>query len=148
MKKYKWVLLLIFFFSSLDVSAQAERPQSPGPGRAMLKIYQKSSYISSMFMLKINDQVVADPLHTRRWFMVQVPAGRLTLQTAVRSRYPTYESKTFYLDVEPGETYYLEAVTDFDFMITRMYLYQRKEREARSAIKKMKYDEDSIGTVE
>ncbi|MEM9985284.1 MAG: hypothetical protein AAF804_09330 [Bacteroidota bacterium] len=148
MGKSKWILALLCLMGALSLSAQAERPTSPVPGRAMLKIYQKSSYGSNMFMLKINDQVVADPLHTRHWFMVQVPPGRLTLETAVRSRYPTYESKTFYLDVEPDKIYYLEAVTDFDFLISRLYLYQSEAGEASSAIKKMKYDEESIGTVD
>lgn len=106
---------------------------------ATLRIYKKG-YTRTGFGLKINDQLVVKRLKNRSWLEVEVPAGTVTLETVPEIRYPTNEGKSFSLEVEAGKVYYLEAVVDYEFLISTLYLVLREKDRAEAEIKRFKQE--------
>lgn len=115
-------------------------PNTPQEATALLKIYQRGGYFRSGFSLKINGQTITK-LRARTWFEVQVPEGKLSLETVPEFRYPSFEGKSFTLEVEKGKVYYIEGLMDYEFMISRMFLVQRDSARAVKDMKRFKVDE-------
>lgn len=114
---------------------------------AILKIYQRGGYGRSGFSLTINGQQITK-LKGRTWFEVQVPEGKLSLETVPAFRYPSYEGKSFILEVEKGKVYYLEGVYDHEFMVSRMFLVQRDSARAMRYMNRFKRDEKAKSKLE
>ena len=101
------------------------------PKHATLRIYKKA-YTRTGFGLKINDQLVVKRLKNRSWIDIEVPAGTLTLETVPEFRYPANDGKAFYMKVEKGKLYYLEAVIDYEFWVSTLYLVLRDKERAEA----------------
>lgn len=114
---------------------------------ATLIIYKKG-YTRTGFGIKINDQLVVKRLKNRSWMDIKVPAGRLTLETVPEVRYPTNEGKSFSLEVEAGKLYYLEAVVDYEFWTSTLYLILREKGRAEAEMKRFKQEKDVLQKVE
>lgn len=114
---------------------------------ATLKIYQRGGYGRSGFDLKINGQQITK-LKGRTWFDVQVPEGKLSLETVPVFRYPSYEGKSFILEVERGKVYYLEGVYDHEFMVSRMFLVERDSARAMTYMNRFRRDEKAKSRLE
>ncbi|MEM7367145.1 MAG: hypothetical protein AAF587_01020 [Bacteroidota bacterium] len=116
---------------------------------ATLKIYQRGGYgyLRSGFSLKINGQPITK-LRPRTWFEVQVPEGKLSLETVPEFRYPNFEGQSFILEVEKGKVYYLEGLMDYEFMVSRMFLVQRDSARAVKHMKRFRVDEKAKSKLE
>lgn len=140
----KWYVILLILVSGFLVAAISPSEQ---PGYATLKIYKKS-YTNARFGIRINDQMVIKHLRNRTWFEVKVPAGKLTLETVPVFRYPSCEGKSFSLEVEEGKVYYLEALIDYEFWVSTMYLVLREKEQANAAINRFKQEINALHKVE
>lgn len=136
--------LLISFLSLLLIGAQSNLTQE---AHATLRIYKKA-YTSSGFGIKINDQLVVRNLKNRSWFEVEVPVGKLAIETISEVRYPTVKRKSFSLEVEAGKLYYLEAIVDYEFWVSSMYLVLREAERAEKDMKRCKQREYELKKVE
>ncbi|MEM6802616.1 MAG: hypothetical protein AAF696_14500 [Bacteroidota bacterium] len=134
---------LIFALVLLMGASSAEGQKAP----AKLRIYKKS-YSGPGFGLKINEQMVVDRLKNRSWIEVEVPEGKLVLETIPEIRYPTNEGKSFSLEVESGKLYYLEAVLDYEFWVSSLYLILREKERAEKEMKRFKQGEYVLKKVE
>lgn len=119
----------------------AARPSLEQTGYAKLRIYQKG-YIRSGFGIKINDQMLIKSFKRKSWIEVEVPVGTLTLETVPEIRYSTNKGKSFSLKVEAGQVYYLEAIIDYEFLASTMYLVLREKVRAEAEIKRLKQEKD------
>ena len=128
-----WSILLCFASLYLMGASAAPKQQST----AKLRIYKKG-YTGSRFGIKINDQLVVKSMKNRTWFEVEVPAGKLTIETVLEMRYPSVQGKTFSLEVEAGKIYYLEAIVDYEFWVSSIYLVLREKERAEEEIKRFK----------
>lgn len=133
---------------SLLVSSSSYAPQPDQQATAILKIYKRGGYGRSGFSLTINNQLVCKKLKSRSWFEVEVPAGKLKLETAPHFEYPTYEGKSFSFEVEEEKVYYLEAVIDYEFFVSRTYLVQRDSAQAMKEMKRYKLDKNAKNRLE
>ena len=114
---------------------------------ARLRIYKKG-YTRSGFGIKINDQLVVKSLKNRTWMEIEVPLGTLTLETVPEVRYPTNAGKSFSLKVEAGKVYYLEAVIDYAFLTSTMYLVLREKERAETEMQRFTQKEYARKKVE
>ncbi|MEM8888795.1 MAG: hypothetical protein AAGD28_12495 [Bacteroidota bacterium] len=135
---------LISLLSLLLIGAQSSLEQE---AHATLRIYKKA-YTSSGFGIKINEQIVVKNLRNRTWFEVEVPVGKLTIETVSEVRYPTVKQKSFSLEVEAGNLYYLEAIVDYEFWVSSMYLVLREKARAEKDMKRCKQREYELKKVE
>lgn len=143
----KGLSLTIIAIFLLTISS-ARIPSPIQENKAVLKIYQRGGYGRTGFSLKINDQLICKRLKSRAWFEVEVPPGKLTLETSPEFRYPTYEGKSFSLEVEKGKVYYLESVIDYEFLISRTYLVLRDSARAMKEMRRFKLDENAKNRLE
>ena len=137
-----WSILICF--ASLHLMGASSAPKQLSS--AKLRIYKKG-YTNSRFGIKINDQLVVKSMKNRTWFEVEVPAGKLTIETVLEMRYPSVQGKTFSLEVEAGKIYYLEAIIDYEFWVSTIYLVLREKERAEEEIKRFKKRDYELNRV-
>jgi hypothetical protein len=98
---------------------------------ATLVIYRQSDFQSSGFTLKANGQKVSGNFRAKSTLTFQVPPGQTLIET---SGSIFVEKKVFSLEVKGGETYYLEAFVEYDFLSNSLYLVRRDEATALKVI--------------
>lgn len=117
--------------------------------RATLRIYNKAyTGFGSGFGVKINEQRVVKRLKSRSWVEIEVPVGTLTLETVPELAYPTYAGKAYSMQTEAGNLYYLEAVLDYEFLTSTMYLVLREKKRAEAAMKRLKQEKDGLQKID
>ncbi|MEL6254048.1 MAG: hypothetical protein AAFR87_18715 [Bacteroidota bacterium] len=136
------ILVCITTISLMGASSRLEQQ-----AYAKLRIYKKG-YSGSGFGIKVNDQWMVKSMKNRSWFDVEVPVGKLTIETVPEVRYPTSDGKSFSLEVEAGRLYYLEAIVDYEFWVSSMYLVLREKERAEKEIKRFKQKEYVLKKVE
>ena len=136
-----WGLLLLTF-----VVTSGSMPIQKKYGT--LRVYQKSSFQQSRFSLQINNRVVAKPLRNRSWFEVKIPEGVHEIKTVPTMRYSAFDGRSYEFKVEAGKPYYLEAVVEYEFFVSKMYLIEREEAEAEKHIQRFKKDEKALTFVD
>jgi|APTNR8051073442_1049403.scaffolds.fasta_scaffold00226_39 hypothetical protein len=138
---FRTLLFLLLTLSWLGVAAAQQQP-------ATLYIYQRSTFSRAVaFDVWINGQQVAVAFPARSYFILQAPPGVLNLRTIGRPAYIA-ETKTFQLNVNAGQTYYLEAILDYDFMSSALYLVQRDATEFRRRQKSLQLNENAKTKLE
>lgn len=117
--------------------------------RATLRIYCKTyNGYGSGFGIKINDQLVINHLKNKSWLEVEVPAGTLALETVPELSYPTYAGKAYSMQIEAGKLYNLEAVIDYEFLVSSMYLVLRDENEAIADMKRLNQETNALQKID
>lgn len=127
--------------------SQPQPPLETEDSFATLYIYQKGSFGRSLFDIWINDQLAAQDFKARSYFIVKVPVGTLRLRTTGRPAY-FVEEKNFRLQVYSGQEYYLEAILDYDFMSSSLYLVERKAEDFHNRKNGLKLNESAKTTLE
>lgn len=125
---------------------------SPAPAqteRATVRIYYKT-YIGfgSGFGVKINEQMVIKRLKSKSWMEVEVPVGTLVIETVPELDYPTYAGKAYSIQIEAGKLYNLEAVLDYEFLTSTMYLVLREENRAEEEMKRLKQENNALQKID
>lgn len=125
---------------------------SPSPEqteRATLRIYCTTcNGYGSGFGVKINEQLVIKRFKNKSWLEIEVPAGTLVLETVPELSYPTYAGKTYSMQIEAGKLYYLEAVRDYEFLISTMYLVLREANRAKADMKRLNQENNALQKID
>lgn len=134
------------------ITATCLMGSSASPGqteRATLRIYCKTyNGYGSGFGVKINEQLVITRLKNKSWLEIEVPAGTLALETVPELSYPTYAGKTYSMQIEAGKLYYLEAVIDYEFLVSSMYLVLRDENQAIADMKRLNQETNALQKID
>ncbi len=92
--------------------------------------------------------MVVKRLKNRSWVDLEVPVGTLTLETVPELSYPTYSGKVYSMQIEAGKLYYLEAVLDYEFLTSTMYLVLREEDRATADMKRLKQETNALQKID
>ncbi|GAB3266236.1 hypothetical protein GCM10027347_34110 [Larkinella harenae] len=128
MKTVLYKLLVAF-------SLTVELPAQPEP--AQLILYREKTFIwelGTAYPFKINDQKVGK-LSSKRYVQLPLMPGRVKIEF-----YGDYfsNSRPLWLQVQPGQTYYVKAVVDVDFLTATLLMVPVSPQQARQEIKRMK----------
>jgi len=105
---------------------------------AKIVVYVKPSLNFSSFALLIHDDQVIAPLSKNTYYIIEHPPGKITLKTkGIVGRNYT-EDKEYSITLVAGKTYYLEALKEYQYLMTSMHLVRRTSDKAKGDIEKMK----------
>jgi len=106
---------------------------------ASLVIYRKSNLnFSTGFHLYLNDSVVIKEIEPNTYYIIKTRPGKVLLKTQGNALRNFTEKKEYSLTLMPGQTYYLEAIQEYQVLMTTMHLVRRQEDSFKHATKKMK----------
>ncbi|GAB3914276.1 hypothetical protein GCM10028803_59430 [Larkinella knui] len=123
-------LLVLFFKGNPD-----RQPVQPEP--AQLIIYREKEFISGLgraYVFKINDQKVGE-LSPNRYVQLPVTPGRIKIEFT--NDYFT-DSRPLWLRVQAGQTYYVKAVVEVDFLSSMMLMAPVDAPQAQKELRRMK----------
>ncbi|WP_194775722.1 hypothetical protein [Pararhodonellum marinum] len=130
-------LLAFCFFFFLNEHSKSYIPQKEE--EATLVIYRKSSIIfTTGFELELNEIPVLKEIRSNNYYEIKVNPGKVWLTTQGSVLKNLTDKKEYSLTLEAGKTYYLEALQEYQMMMTTLHLVRRQEGTAKQAIKKMK----------
>ncbi|MBT0809686.1 hypothetical protein KIH41_00155 [Litoribacter ruber] len=105
---------------------------------ATVIIYRKRSGMPKKIGLRIDGKQVIPSLKTNTYYEHRLDPGKVLLET--KGDIFT-ELKQYSLTLEAGQTYYLEAVIEYQAFTTTMHLVRKSEKTAKEAIKNMKSEQ-------
>ncbi len=125
-------LLLIGFLGWLGGSAD-ERGQ-PRSGQARLIIYRQREFGGNNYGIRLNDRKLGT-LSTNRFLQVDLPPGRVKIES-VKDYFS--ENQQLLLNLQPGQTYYVKAVEDIDFLTRTLLMAPMKPEQAERELRNLK----------
>ena len=128
-------LLVLFFRENAD--CQPVQPES-----AQLIIYREKEFISGLgtaYVFKINGQK-AGKLSPNRYVQLPITPGRIKI--TFDSDYFT-DSRPLWLRVQAGQTYYVKAVVEVDFLSSIMLMAPVDLQQAQKELRRMKPESES-----
>ncbi len=102
--------------------------------RATLTIYRKKEFFGDGAEIRLNGTVVVKNLGSNRSATLDVPAGRLRLESSVGY---LGDRQTLGLTVEAGKRYFVKGVYDADFLTRTLYLVPVGEEQARQEMRRV-----------
>lgn len=101
---------------------------------AKLVVYRRPEFNFLRFGVKINGETLLPSVNTKSYYIAELPPGRIELETF---GHPLNEGKRYTLMLAAGETYYLEAFTEFQAWLVTLHLLRRSNDIGEEAIKKL-----------
>jgi hypothetical protein len=105
---------------------------------ATIVIYAKSGRQFSSFDLLFNDVPVISSLPKNTYFVIKHRPGKISLKTKGKMWRNLIEGKEYSLNSVSGSTYYLEAMMEYQVLMTSMHLIRRNSQAGENEIKNMK----------
>lgn len=127
------------------VFATANKELNESGERGTLVLYRRKDYFSSDFTLKINNQQVSQKFSNNEFIRLDVPAGRLKIET--EGGFIT-EKQSMAFNVAPSETVYLKGIVDYDYLSNALYFKRIDNESATREITKTKLDETALRRIE
>ncbi|MEZ4987234.1 MAG: hypothetical protein R2795_19695 [Saprospiraceae bacterium] len=134
MAQFRIISISLLFIAVTVVSLQGQKSDA---ALATIYFYQRSGYGRIAADVYFGNKPFVQGLRQRSYSVVQCPAGALQLRTSGRPRYFITE-KTFLLEVEAKQTYFIEVVMDYDFLTSSFYLVRRAEADFLGQQKKLR----------
>ncbi|QDK80091.1 hypothetical protein EXU85_16345 [Spirosoma sp. KCTC 42546] len=125
------VALLVSLFTGNE-----QRPANQ-PESAQLILYREKEFISGLgkaYTFKINEQKQGK-LSPNRFVQVTIPVGRIKVE--FDNDYFTH-SRPLWLSVQAGQTYYVKAAVEVDFLSSMMVMAPVDPQQARQELRRMK----------
>jgi hypothetical protein len=122
--------LLIFIVGLLACCFSSDEESTP----ATLVIYRKKEFMGTAFDISINGQVLSQSITPNRYFLVEVPAGPLQIQSSAW----TATTRVLKLQVEAGKKYYVKGQEEVDFLQKYLRLILMEPEKAQLEMKKCK----------
>ena len=113
--------------------------------RGTLVLYRRKDYFSSDFTLKINNQEVSQKFSNNEYIRVDVPAGRLKIET--EGGFIT-QKQNMAFSVLPNEIVYLKGIVDYDYLSNALYFKRTDAEQATREMSKTKLDETALRRIE
>lgn len=133
MSRFLFVLLL-------GLGNAVAQPVPPQP--AQLILYREKEFISrKAYPFTINGQRLGK-LSPNRFVQLFIPAGRIKLE--FRNDYFT-DTRPLLVQLQAGQTYYIKAVLEVDFLRTMMLMELVEPTRARQELQRMKPEVASQG---
>lgn len=105
---------------------------------ATIVIYSKSGRQLSSFDLLFDDVTVISSLPKNTYFVIRHRPGKISLKTKGKMWRNLIEGKEYSLTTVSGSTYYLEAMMEYQVLMTSMHLIRRPSQVGEKEIKNMK----------
>lgn len=104
---------------------------------ATLVIYYKRSVSMSSFGLYVQDEEVISSFRKKTYYIIKHPPGRISLHTKGNLLRRLQEDREYSLTLKAGQTYYLEALVEYQVLMTSMHLVKRSAEVGGREIKTM-----------
>lgn len=105
---------------------------------ATIVIYAKSGRQFSSFDILFNDVPVISSLPKNTYFVIKHRPGKISLKTKGKMWRNLIEGKEYSLTLVSGTTYYLEAMMEYQVLMTSMHLIRRNSLVGENEIKNLK----------
>ncbi|WP_040490407.1 hypothetical protein [Indibacter alkaliphilus] len=128
----KWILFimpLFFYMGSLQFSQQEKE--------AILVVYVKPSLNFSSFRLLLDGKEVLPEIRRNTYYVIKTKPGKVKLETKGATLRNLTENKSYSLTLEAGKTYYLEAIREYQVLMSTLHLVRRPQQTGELAIEKM-----------
>jgi hypothetical protein len=106
---------------------------------ATLYFYRKPEFYSGRFACWVDDVRLVSDFRSANYFWLNLPAGDYEIRTNGTPRWIVYEKK-YQLKIEAGQEYYIEAVVDYDFLGTALFLRERSKADFEKLQTKLTFD--------
>ena len=109
---------------------------------AHLILYREKEFISGLgkaFPFKINDQKKGK-LSPNRYIQLSLPPGRIKLEFSTEY---LSDSQPLWIRVQAGQTYYIKAAVEVDFLSASMIMAPVDAQQALQELRRMKPEEGS-----
>jgi hypothetical protein len=124
---------LMLIYLGLKLLGLNEHSQ-PRTGQARVVIYRQREFGGNNYKIKINDKALGS-LPTNRYFQVDVDPGKIKVESA-KDYFST--NQTLWLTAQAGQTYYIKAVEDVDFLSRTLLMTTIHQEQALREIHKIK----------
>lgn len=121
-----WWLLTTSFLKGIA-------PQ-PRQELALLIVYRQREFGGKSYSIMLNGKEVGS-LPPNRYLKLNAPPGRARIES--KKGYLS-ENQTVWLTIQPGQTYYIKAVEDVDFLTQTLLLAPVSEGQARPELRRIK----------
>ncbi len=140
------VLMIVFLGLTLPTFVNGQQSTNNTPNRedyATIYFYRKPEFFNGRFSCWVDDLRLINNFRASTYFWLNLPAGSYEIRTNGRPTWIIYEKK-YELKVEAGEVYYIEAVIDYDFLGTALFLQVRSQEDFDQLSNKLNFDERAI----
>src|ERR671932_1963969 len=125
---------MLFIHLWLLFTGLADDRWQPRNGQARLIIYRQREFGGSTYDIKINDKQHG-ALPTNRYLQIDMTPGRVKLESA---KDYFADSQTLWLTLQAGQTYYVKAVEDIDFLSRTLLMAPISPEQAQRELSKLK----------
>lgn len=101
---------------------------------ATLVIYYKRSVNMTSFGIYVDDKEVIDSFQKKTYYVIEHPPGKISLQTKGNLWRNFHEDKEYSLTLEAGKTYFLEALVEYQVLMTSLHLVKRSSEVGKKEI--------------
>lgn len=106
---------------------------------ATLYFYRKPEFYNGRFACWVDDVRLVSDFRSANYFWLNLPPGDYEIRTNGTPRWIVYEKK-YQLKIEAGQEYYIEAVVDYDFLGTALFLRERSKADFEELQTKLTFD--------
>lgn len=124
-------LLLVMIF----ISGRSEAQDS---SEAILVIYRKPHLNFTSFRIYGDEAILIPEVDANTYYLIKRKPGRILLKTEGSVFRNLAEKREYSMTLEADKTYYLEAILEYQFLLTSLHLVKRSEIDGAVAIRKMK----------
>ncbi|UJP65856.1 DUF2846 domain-containing protein [Mongoliitalea daihaiensis] len=128
----KWILVFIPLFFYVESSQISNKEKE-----AILVVYVKPSLNFSSFRLLLDEREVLPEIRRNTYYVIKTTPGRVKLETKGATLRNLTENKSYSLTLEAGKTYYLEAIREYQVLMSTLHLVRRPQQTGELAIEKM-----------
>lgn len=131
---YLGALLVLFFISSRGEAQETSNSSE----EATLVIYRKPHLNFTSFRIYGDETILIPDVEANAYYLIKRKPGSIFLKTEGSVLRNLTEKREYSLTLEAGKTYYLEAILEYQFLLTSLHLVKRSEVDGAEAILKMK----------
>ncbi len=134
----KFHIIIVLFLQSAGIDKSELLYFQKKDEVSTLVIYSKRSLNFSSFSLFIDNERVISSFQKNIYYVLEHPPGKISLQTKGLLWRNLTEDKDYSLTLEAGKTYYLEALVEYQVLMTSIHLVRRSSEVGEREIKNMK----------
>lgn len=114
---------------------------------ATIYFYRKQEFYNGRFECWVDQIRLVSNFSRGSYFWLNLPAGDYEIRTKGIPKWIISEKK-YQLKVESGQVYYIEAVVDYDFLGTALFLKERSQTAFNQQQSKLTFDARAKRTLE
>ena len=135
---YRFSLILLLFLQSTGLTTNDLLNFIHEEEVATIVIYYKRGFNMTSFGLFVEDEEVISSFRNKTYYVIEHPPGKISLETKGYLWRNLTEDKEYSLTLEAGQTYYLEALVEYQVLMTSLHLVKRSSEVGKKEIQTMK----------